>query len=101
VLSMLLVVGSAYLVGPDIYSRLFSAHSPRDAKIAATISAFILIPLAFIITSLGIFSRLLYPASAPEQAIPSLLTGLLSPGWRAWWQQRFWQPSCPQQTRAS
>ena len=79
VLSMLLVVGSAYLVGPDMYSRLFSAHSPKDAKIAAAIAAVILIPLAFVITSLGIFSRSLFPATSPEHAIPALLTGLLSP----------------------
>jgi SSS family solute:Na+ symporter len=77
--SMLLVVGSAYLVGPDMYSRLLSAHSPREAKISAAIAAIILIPLAFLITSLGIFARSLYPAASPEQAIPVLLTGLLSP----------------------
>jgi len=76
VLSMLLVVGSAYLVGPDMYSRLFSAHSPKDAKISAAISSVILIPLAFLITSLGIFARSLYPAASPEQAIPILLTEL-------------------------
>ena len=81
VLSMLLVVGSAYLVGPDMYSRLFSAHSPTDAKISAAIAAIILIPLAFLITSLGIFARSLYPAASPEQAIPVLMTGLLSPGY--------------------
>ncbi|MCK9566855.1 MAG: hypothetical protein M0Q43_12510 [Methanothrix sp.] len=80
VLSMLLVVGSAYLIGPDMYSRLLSAHSPREAKISAAIAAIILIPLAFLITSLGIFARSLYPAASPEQAIPLLLTGLLSPG---------------------
>ncbi len=79
VLSMLLVVGSAYLVGPDMYSRLFSAHSPKEAKVSAAISAIILIPLSFIITSLGIFSRSLFPAATPEQAIPLLLTSLLSP----------------------
>jgi solute:Na+ symporter, SSS family len=79
VLTMLLVVGSAYLVGPDMYSRLLSAHSPKEAKISAAIAAFILIPLAFLITSLGIFARSLYPAASPEQAIPVLLTGLLSP----------------------
>lgn len=79
VLSMLLVVGSAYLVGPDMYSRLFSAHSPKEAKASAAISAIILIPLSFVITSLGIFSRSLFPAAAPEQAIPLLLTSLLSP----------------------
>jgi SSS family solute:Na+ symporter len=80
VLTMLMVVGSAYLVGPDMYSRLFSAHSPREAKVSAAIAAVILIPTAFLITSLGIFARSLYPAAAPEQAIPLLLTGLLSPG---------------------
>lgn len=79
VLSMIIVVGSAYLIGPDMYSRLFSAHSPKEAKVSAAISAIILIPLSFIITSLGIFSRSLFPAAAPEQAIPLLLTSLLSP----------------------
>jgi SSS family solute:Na+ symporter len=76
---MLAVVGSAYLVGPDMYSRLLSAHSPKEAKASAAIAALILIPLAFLITSLGVFSRSLYPAASPEQAIPLLLTGLLSP----------------------
>ncbi|NMB84916.1 MAG: sodium:solute symporter family protein [Methanothrix sp.] len=80
VASMLLVVGSAYLVGPDMHSRLLSSCSPRDAKISAAISAIILIPMAFLITSLGIFSRSLYPGASPEQAIPSLITGLLSSG---------------------
>jgi SSS family solute:Na+ symporter len=79
VLSMLLVVGSAYLVGPDMYSRLFSAHSPKEAKVSAAIAAAILIPMAFLITFLGIFARSLYPTASPEQAIPVLLTGLLSP----------------------
>ncbi len=80
VLSMIIVVGSAYLVGPDMYSRLLSASSPRDAKISALIAAIILLPLAFIITSLGVFCRSLYPASPSEGAILSLMTGLLSPG---------------------
>jgi len=80
VLSMIIVVGSAYLVGPDMHSRLLSASSPREAKISALIAALILIPLAFVITSLGVFSRSLYPATPPEEAILSLLTALLSPG---------------------
>lgn len=79
VLSMLLVVGSAYLIGPDMYSRLLSAHSPKEAKMSAAIAAVILIPLAFLITSLGIFARSLYPELSPDQAVSVLLTGLLSP----------------------
>ncbi len=80
VLSMIIVVGSAYLVGPDMYSRLLSASRPRDARISALFAAIILIPLAFVITSLGVFSRSIHPASPPEEAILSLMTGLLSPG---------------------
>ena len=79
VLSMILVVGSVYLIGPDMYSRLFSAKSARDAKVSAAIAAVILIPLAFLITYLGVFARSLYPGASPEQAFPVLLTGLLSP----------------------
>lgn len=79
VLSMILVVGSAYLVGPDIYSRLLSAHSPREARISAAISAMILIPTAFMIASLGIFARSLYPDAIPEQALLVLMKGILPP----------------------
>lgn len=79
VVSMLLVVGSAYLVGPDMYSRLLSAKSPKAAKRSAMTSALIIMPLAFLITSLGIFARNLYPTITPEQSIPMLMTGLLTP----------------------
>lgn len=79
VASMLLVVGSAYLVGPDMYSRLFSAKSPQTAKKSAMISALIIVPIAFLITSLGIFAKNLHPTIAPEQAIPMLMTTLLTP----------------------
>jgi solute:Na+ symporter, SSS family len=79
VLSMIIVVGSAYLVGPDMYSRLLSASGPKEARKSALLAALILIPLALVITSLGVFSRLLYPTIPPEDAILSLLTGLLSP----------------------
>ena len=79
VLTMLAVVGSAYLVGPDMHSRMLSAHSPGEARASAAISALILVPLAFMITSLGIFASSLYPAASPEAAIPLLMTGLLSP----------------------
>jgi len=79
VTSMLIVVGSVYLIGPDMYSRLLSAQSAEIAKKSTIISAFILIPLAFLITSLGIFARSIYPNISPEQAIPVLMMGLLSP----------------------
>ncbi|MDD3564760.1 MAG: sodium:solute symporter family protein, partial [Methanothrix sp.] len=79
VTSLLLVVGSAYLVGPDIYSRLFSASDPGTARRASLAAALILVPLAFVITSLGIAARLLFPAILPEEALPVLMAETLSP----------------------
>jgi len=78
VVSMVLVVGSAYLVGPDMYSRLLASYSPKEAKKSSMISAIILIPLAFLIASLGVFAAYLYPNILPEESVTALLTGLAS-----------------------
>ena len=45
VVSLVLVVGSAYLVGPDIYSRLFSAKDPKTARRSALAASLVLLPL--------------------------------------------------------
>jgi SSS family solute:Na+ symporter len=79
VASLVLVVGSAYLVGPDIYSRLFSAENPKTARRSALAAAMVLLPLAFIITGLGISARILFPGIGPEEALPVLMTETLSP----------------------
>ena len=79
VLSMILVVGSTYLVGPDIYSRIFLAKDPKTARNSIVMSAIILIPLAFAITALGISAKILFPSIQAEQALPVLMINLLSP----------------------
>ncbi len=79
VASLVLVVGSAYLVGPDIYSRLFSAENPETARMSALAAALVLLPLAFIITGLGISARILFPGIGPEDALPVLMAETLSP----------------------
>jgi SSS family solute:Na+ symporter len=79
VLSMILVVGSTYLIGPDIYSRIFLAKDPRTARSSILMSAMILIPLAFAITTLGISAKILFPSIQPEQALPVLMMNMLSP----------------------
>lgn len=80
VASMVVVVGSMYLIGPDIYSRILSARSPESARVSATLSAMMIIPLAFIITSIGIFAQHLLPVIRPEDALPLLMTDIL-PHW--------------------
>ncbi|MHC1630987.1 MAG: sodium:solute symporter family protein [Methanotrichaceae archaeon] len=79
VIDLILIVGSTYLVGPDIYSRLFSAKNPKIAKRSTLVAALLLIPLAFAMTILGICAGSLFPGIEPEQAIPALMTETLSP----------------------
>jgi SSS family solute:Na+ symporter len=79
-LSFLILVGATYVVGPDMYSRLFCAKGERTAQQSAILSAFLLIPLAFAITLIGMSARVLYPQIMPAQAFPQLISGILSPG---------------------
>jgi solute:Na+ symporter, SSS family len=81
-LSYLLLVGLTYVVGPDMYSRLFCARDGRTAKISVFWAALFLIPLALAITFLGMGSFVLNPSINSEQALPALITGIF-PAWAA------------------
>ena len=78
-LSLLILVGATYVVGPDMYTRLFCARNERTAQKAAFLSASAFIPLAFAIALIGMGARVLYPHISPEQAFPQLISGVLSP----------------------
>jgi SSS family solute:Na+ symporter len=79
-LSFLILVGATYVVGPDIYTRLFCAKEEKTAQKSVFFSAFLFIPLAFAITLIGMYARVLYPHISAEQAFPQVITGVLSPG---------------------
>jgi SSS family solute:Na+ symporter len=79
-LSLLILVGATYVVGPDMYSRLFCAKGERTAQRSAILSAFLFIPLAFAITLIGMSAKVLYPDISAERAFPQVLAGVLSPG---------------------
>jgi len=53
---LLLTFSSTFVVGPDIYSRLFCAKNGKTAQQSIIIVATILIPFAFILTYLGIIA---------------------------------------------
>ncbi len=78
-LSLLILVGATYVVGPDMYSRLFSAKGEKTAQQSAILSAFLFIPLAFAITLIGMSAKVLYPQIMPDQAFPQVVSGVLSP----------------------
>jgi len=78
-LSLLILVGATYVVGPDMYTRLFCASNEKTAQRATFLSASAFVPLAFAIVLIGMGARVLFPQISPEQAFPQLISGLLSP----------------------
>ncbi len=78
-LSLLILVGATYVVGPDMYTRLFCARNEKTAQRATFLSAISFVPLAFAIVLIGMGARVLYPQISPEQAFPQVISGVLSP----------------------
>jgi len=79
-LSFLILVGATYVVGPDMYTRLFCAKGEKTAQQSAILSAFLFIPLAFAIALIGMSAKVLYPQILPDDAFPQVITSVLSPG---------------------
>jgi SSS family solute:Na+ symporter len=78
-LSLFILVGATYVVGPDMYSRLFCARDEGTAQKATFLSASAFVPLAFAIVLIGMGARVIYPHISPEQAFPHVISGALSP----------------------
>ncbi|MBI2869429.1 MAG: sodium:solute symporter family protein [Chloroflexi bacterium] len=77
--SMLFLVGLTYLVGPDMYSRLFCAKDHKVARKSALLTALLLVPAALAIVVIGMGSAVLFPTIAPEQAFPAAIKEVFSP----------------------
>jgi SSS family solute:Na+ symporter len=73
----LVLIGSAYLVGPDIYSRLFSSRDGETARKSVLLAALTLVPLAFAVTLIGMSARILNPSLAGEEAFPYMIQEVL------------------------
>jgi len=79
----LVLIGSAYLVGPDIYSRLFSSRDGATARKSVLLTALMLIPLAFSIALIGMSARVLMPSLSGEEAFPHMIREVLPWGFNA------------------
>ncbi|RLC95237.1 MAG: sodium:solute symporter family protein [Chloroflexi bacterium] len=78
--TLLIVVGATYVVGPDIYSRLFCAKSEGVARSAALWTAAAIVPAAFAIAFIGMGAKVLFPGTGAEQAFPTVIQELLPIG---------------------
>ena len=76
-------VGSVFIVGPDIYSRLLCARTPEIARRASLAVACMMVPLAFAIAFIGVSARFLVPDIPAENAFPALVMHLLPCGLNA------------------
>ena len=77
---MLILTGSVYVVGPDMYSRLFCARDEKVARSSTFTAALVAIPVAFIVVLIGMGAKVLYPSIASEQAFPMIIQNLLPAG---------------------
>jgi SSS family solute:Na+ symporter len=77
--SLLLLVGLTYVVGPDMYSRLFCAKDGRAARTSVFWAAALIIPFALGITLIGMGASTLFPGISPEQAFPTVITEVMPP----------------------
>jgi len=75
-----LIVGMPYLVGPDIYSRVLCAKSADSARNAALFAALAVIPLSFLLATLGLLIHTQFPGLTPEAALPTALSELAPVG---------------------
>jgi len=88
---LLILTGATYLVGPDIYSRLFCARDEKVARASAIGAGVVAVPIAFMVVLIGMGAMVLYPdiaaqhpnlsyAAASELAFPTVIDNLLPVG---------------------
>lgn len=83
-LILILTFSSTFVVGPDIYSRVFCARDESTARNSVITVAAILVPFAFILTYLGVFAHTNLPPDElhGSAALIELIDHYL-PGWAA------------------
>jgi SSS family solute:Na+ symporter len=77
---LILTFSSTFVVGPDIYSRVFCAKDSKTAFRSVLIVALILIPFAFVLSYVGIYAAALHPGAQNSSALVNLANVYL-PEW--------------------
>jgi SSS family solute:Na+ symporter len=77
---LILTFSSTFVVGPDIYSRVFCAKDSKTALRSVLIVALILIPFGFVLSYVGIYAAALHPGAQNSSALVNLANRYL-PEW--------------------
>lgn len=76
----LIIIGSQYIVGPDIFSRVFAAKSPKAARQGLVIAGIILFCASLLIVTIGL-GVTKYELVPPGDNILVTAINTLLPGW--------------------
>lgn len=79
-LILVLTFSSTFVVGPDIYSRVFCAKNEKTAFRSVLIVALLLIPFGFVLAYLGIYATNFHGGEANSSALVNLANAVL-PEW--------------------
>ncbi len=77
---LILTFSSTFVVGPDIYSRVFCAKDSKTAFRSVLVVALILIPFGFVLSYIGIYAAMLQPGTEHSSALVNLAS-LYLPEW--------------------
>ena len=77
---LILTFSSTFVVGPDIYSRVFCARDSKTAFRSVLIVALILIPFAFVLSYVGIYAATFHAGAQHSSALVNLADAYL-PQW--------------------
>lgn len=79
---MILTFSSTFVVGPDIYSRVFCAKNSKTAFQSVLIVALILIPFAFVLSYVGIYAAAFHSGAENSSTLVNL-SNIYLPEWAA------------------
>jgi len=77
---LILTFSSTFVVGPDIYSRVFCAKDSKTAFRSVLVVALILIPFGFVLSYIGIYAAMLNHGAENSSALVNL-ANLYLPEW--------------------
>jgi SSS family solute:Na+ symporter len=81
-LVLLLTYSTTFIVGPDIYSRLFCAESKSTARKSVLWTAIVLIPFSLCITFIGVYASWKFPELDQKQGSALIpVMNYVLPGW--------------------
>jgi len=77
VLMFFMFVGTSFLAGPDIYSRILSSKDKKSAQKSVFTAAFFISVFSILIVITGLYSRMISPGIEPESSFQFLIINTL------------------------